>query len=79
MTVIPFIIFAFETIHKGLLKGLKDLEIRRHVWTIQTIGLLRSAKIPNFSLRAKRDKVSFKRNTDGFYSELFFFQDWLPY
>ena len=34
MTVIPIVIGAFETMPKGLVKGLEDLEIRRQVETI---------------------------------------------
>ena len=43
--VIPVVTGALGTILKGLVKGLKDLEIRGQVKTIQTIALLRSARI----------------------------------
>ena len=41
--VIPTVICALESIPKGLMKGLEDLEIRGQVDTIQTSALLRSA------------------------------------
>ena len=45
MTIILIVIGAFTTVTKGLLKGLKDLEIRERVKTIQTTTLLRTARI----------------------------------
>ena len=45
MTVIPIVIRASGTVTKGLVQGLEDLEIRGWVDTIQTIALLRSARI----------------------------------
>ena len=42
----PIVIGAFVTVAKGLLKGLEDLEIGGQVETIQTIALLRTARIP---------------------------------
>ena len=45
VTFIPILIGAFGTVTKGLLKGLEDLEIIGRVETIQTIVLLRSARI----------------------------------
>ena len=36
---------AFDTVTKGLLKGLEDLEIGRRVETIQTTTLLRTGRI----------------------------------
>ena len=36
VTMIPIVICALGTLPKGLLKGLKDLEIRDEVETIQT-------------------------------------------
>ena len=45
VTVIPFVIGGFGTVTKGLLKGLKDLEIRGRVETIQSTTLLRTARI----------------------------------
>ena len=43
---IPIVIGAFGTVTKGLPKGLEDLEVDGRVDTIQTITLLRTARIP---------------------------------
>ena len=40
VTIIPIVISAFDTVTKGLLKGLEDLEVGDRVETIQTIALL---------------------------------------
>ena len=45
VTIIPVVIGAFETVTKGLLKGLEDLEVGRRVETFQTATLLRTARI----------------------------------
>ena len=45
VTFIPIIICALDTVTKGLIKGLGDLEIRGRVETIQTTALLRSTRI----------------------------------
>ena len=45
VTIVPIVIGALGTITKRLLKGLEDLEIRRQVETIQTLALLRTARI----------------------------------
>ena len=45
VTIIPIVIGAFGIVTKGLLKGLKDLEVGRRVETIQTTILLRTARI----------------------------------
>ena len=45
VTIIPIVIGAFETVSKGLLKGLEDLEVGGRVETIQTTALLRTARI----------------------------------
>ena len=45
MTIISNVIGAFETVTKGLLKGLEDLEVGGRVETIKTAALLRRAKI----------------------------------
>ena len=45
VTVIPVVIGAVGTITEGMIKGPEELEIRRHVETIQTTSLLRSARI----------------------------------
>ena len=45
VTIIPIVIDAFGTVTKGLLKVLEDLEVGGQVETIQTIALLRTARI----------------------------------
>ena len=45
VTIVPIVIGAFGTVTKGLLKGLKDLEIGGAVETIQTTALLKTARI----------------------------------
>ena len=45
MTIIPIVSGAFNTVTKGLLKGLNDLEVGGRVETIQTTALLRTARI----------------------------------
>ena len=45
VTVIPIAICALSTVTKGLVQGVKDLEIRGRVETIQTSASLRSARI----------------------------------
>ena len=43
--ILPIVIGAFDTVTKGLLKGLEDLEVGGRVETIQTTALLRTARI----------------------------------
>ena len=45
VTFIPIVIGALDTVTKGLIKGLVDLEIRGRGETIQTTTLLRSVRI----------------------------------
>ena len=45
MTIIPIVIGAFGIVTKELLKGLDDLEVGGRVETIQTIVILRTARI----------------------------------
>ena len=45
MTIIPIIIDAFDTVTKGLLKGLDDFEVGGRVETIQTTALLGTVRI----------------------------------
>ena len=45
VTIILIVSGAFGTVTKGLLKGLEDLEVGGWVETIQTITLLRTARI----------------------------------
>ena len=44
-TIVPIVIGAFGTVTKGLIKGLKDLEVGGWVNTIQTTALLKTARI----------------------------------
>ena len=48
VTIIPIVIGAFDTVNKGLLKGLADSEVGGRVETIQTTALLRTARILRF-------------------------------
>ena len=41
----PIVIGAFSTVTNGLLNGLEDLEVGGRVEPIQTIALLRTARI----------------------------------
>ena len=45
VTIIPIVIGAFETVTKGLLRSLENLEVGGRVETIQTTTLLRTARI----------------------------------
>ena len=45
VTVIPIVIGTLGTITKRMKQGLKDLEIRGCVLTVQTTALLKSARI----------------------------------
>ena len=45
VTIVPIVIGALNTITKGLLKGLEDLEVSGLVETIQTTALLKTARI----------------------------------
>ena len=45
VTIIPIVIGAFEAVTKGLLKGVRELEVGGRVETIQTTALLRTARI----------------------------------
>ena len=45
LIIIPIMIGAFGSVTKGLLKELEDLEVGGRVETIQTTGLLRTARI----------------------------------
>ena len=60
MTVIPIVVGALGTVPKGLVKGLKDLEIRNQVETIQTTALLRLARILRRVLETRGDLLSLK-------------------
>ena len=56
--IIPIMIGAFGTVTKGLLKGLKDLEVSDRVDTIQTTGLLKTARILRRVLETWGDLLS---------------------
>ena len=45
VTMIPIVIGVIETIPKGLVKGLEDLEIRGQMETVKSTASLRSARI----------------------------------
>ena len=60
VTVIPIVIGVLSIVTKGLVKVLKDLEIRGQVETIQTTALLRSAKILRRILETWGDLLSLK-------------------
>ena len=60
VTIVPIVIGALGTITKGLLKGLEDLEIGGRTETIQTIALLRTARILKRVLETWGDLLSLK-------------------
>ena len=60
VTIVPFVIGAFGTITKGLLKGLEDLEVGARVETIQMTALLRTARILRQVLETWGDLLSLK-------------------
>ena len=45
VAILPIVIGAFGTVTKGLLKGHEDLEVGNRVETIQTIAILKTARI----------------------------------
>ena len=45
VTIVPMVIAAFGTVIKWLIKGPEDLEVGGRVETIQTIALLRTARL----------------------------------
>ena len=59
-TIIAIVIGAFGTVTKGLLKGLKDLEVGGRVETIQTTALLTMARILRRVLETWGDLLSLK-------------------
>ena len=58
MKVTNIQIGAFGTVTKGLLKGLKDLEVGGRVETIQTTSLLKTARILRRVLETCGDLLS---------------------
>ena len=57
---ISIIISALGTLHKGLVQGLEDLQMKGRVETIQTTVLLRSAKILQRVLEIWEDLLTLK-------------------
>ncbi len=45
MTIIPIVIGAFDTVTKGLLKGLEAFEVGGRVETIQSTAFLKTDRI----------------------------------
>ena len=62
VTIVPIVIGALETVTKGLLKGLEDLEVGGRVETIQTTASLRTARILRRVLETWGDLLSLKLN-----------------
>ena len=60
VTSIPIVIGTLCTVTEGLINGLKDLEIRGQVETIQTITLLRLDRILKRVLETWGDLLSLK-------------------
>ena len=60
VTIVPIVIGALGTITKGLLKGLKDLEVGGRIETLQTTALLRMARILRRVLETWGDLLSLK-------------------
>ena len=60
VTIVPIVIGALGTTTKGLLKGLEDLEVGGRVETIQTIALLKTARILRRVLETWGDLLSLK-------------------
>ena len=60
VTFIPIVIGALDTVTKGLVQGLEDLEIRREMETIKTTALLRSARLLRRVLETWGDLLSLK-------------------
>ena len=60
MTIIPIVVGAFGSVTKGLLKGLEDLEVGGRVETIQTIALMRTARILRIILETWGELQSLK-------------------
>ena len=58
VTIVPFVIDAWGTITKGLLKSLENLEVGIRVETIQTTALLRTSKILRRVLETWGDLLS---------------------
>ena len=60
VTIVPIVMGALDTITKGLLNGLEDLEVGGRIETIQTTALLRTARILRRVLETWGDLLSLK-------------------
>ena len=60
VTIVPIAIAAFGSVTKGLLKGIKDLEVGGRVEIIQTTALLWTARILKWILETWGDLLSLK-------------------
>ena len=58
--VVPIVIGALETIPKGLVRGMEELEIGGRAENIETIALLKSARIQRRILEASGDLLSLR-------------------
>ena len=58
VTIIPIVIGSFDTVTKGLLKSLEDLEVGGRVETIQTTALLKTARVLRRILETYGDLLS---------------------
>ena len=58
VTVVSIVIGAFGKVTKGLLKGMEELKVGGQVETIQTIALLRTARILRRVLETWEDLLS---------------------
>ena len=58
VTIVPIVIGAFDTIIKGLLKGLEGLEVGGREETIQMTALLRTARLLRRVLETWGDLLS---------------------
>ena len=60
VTIVPIVIGTLDTITKGLLKGLEDLEVGGGVETIQMTALLRTGRILRRVLETWGDLLSLR-------------------
>ena len=60
VTIIPIVVGDFDTVTKGLLKELEDLEVGGRVETIQSTALLRTARILRRVMESLGDLLSLK-------------------
>ena len=60
VTIVPIVIGELDTITKGLLKGLENLDVGGRVETMQTTALLRTARNLRRVLETWGDLLSLK-------------------